>query len=116
MALPILYWCLPASRRWLFTRNADPRQYLQIPAGVLCMSMAFSDALCRYIPHRPLGFVHPAFFITTVLLVALLGPRVVAVRLGRPVRTSPAQRTLFATAFVALFLFPVSAVVQAFWF
>jgi hypothetical protein len=40
------------------------------------MSMAFTDALCRFIPHKPLEWVHPAFFFTTVLIALAIGPRV----------------------------------------
>lgn len=40
------------------------------------MSMAFTDALCRFIPHQPLAWVHPAFFITTIIIAVGLGPRV----------------------------------------
>jgi hypothetical protein len=39
--------------------------------------MAFTDAGCRFFPHAPLPWVHPAFFITTLLIGIGLGPRVV---------------------------------------
>lgn len=116
LAIPILWWVLPKSRRRLFSERIDPHQYLQLAYGIFCMSMAFTDMLCRFIPHRPLGWVHPSFFLTTVALVAFLGPQlaVVAFR-GRtsPLRASPAALRLVLAAFVA---FPVSAVVNAFWF
>jgi hypothetical protein len=41
--------------------------------------MAFTDIGCRAIPHGPLAFVHPAFFLLTLALVMTLAPRVVAV-------------------------------------
>jgi hypothetical protein len=116
LAVPILYWYLPGTRKSLFGERIDPDQRLQFFFGILCMSMAFTDALCRYIPHRPLGWVHPAFFLTTVALVALLGPRVYAVGSGNgtgPVRLSSGP--LFV-ALVALAAFPISAVVNAFWY
>jgi hypothetical protein len=47
------------------------------------MSMAFTDALCRAIPHGHLPWVHPAFFVTTLLIVFGLGPRVAYVALTR---------------------------------
>ncbi len=47
------------------------------------MSMAFTDALCRFIPHKPLEWVHPAFFYTTVLIALGIGPRVAYLLLRR---------------------------------
>ncbi len=116
LALPILYWCLPASRKWIFTKESDPHLLLQIGFGVLSISMAFADALCRFIPHPKLGFVHPAFFLTTCALVLLLGPRVLGVALASERVRSVGPRALvaLATALVALVAFPISAVVKAF--
>jgi Na+/melibiose symporter-like transporter len=116
LALPILYWCLPASRKWIFTKESDPHLLLQIGFGVLSISMAFADALCRFIPHPKLGFVHPAFFLTTCALVLLLGPRVLGVALASKRVRSVGPRALvaLATALVALVAFPISAVVKAF--
>ena len=79
VAVPILWWSLPSHRRRLFSTAVDPRGYLQIAYGVFCMAMAWADALCRYIPHRPLGMVHPSFFATTLIIVFVIGPRVVTV-------------------------------------
>jgi hypothetical protein len=76
VAVPILWWVLPKHRVWLFSPELDGDQRIQLAYGVFCMSMAFTDALCRYIPHQPLPWVHPAFFFTTVLIVAGIGPRV----------------------------------------
>jgi hypothetical protein len=82
VAVPTLWWVLPAHRRWLFSPNVDRNQGVQLAYGIFCMAMAFTDALCRGIPHGPLPWVHPAFFLTTILIGAGLGPRVafVAVR------------------------------------
>jgi hypothetical protein len=118
LALPILYWCLPASRKWIFTKQSDPHLVLQVGFGVLSISMAFADALCRFIPHPKLGFVHPAFFLTTLGLVVLLGPRVLGVALASkhvPRAITPRAIGALATALVALVAFPISAVVKAFW-
>jgi hypothetical protein len=56
----------------------DPHGILQIAYGIFCMAMAWADALCRYIPHGPLGWVHPAFFVTTLLIAVVIGRRVLA--------------------------------------
>jgi len=79
IAIPILLWTLPSHRRRLFSRSVDPHGILQIAYGVFCMAMAWADALCRYIPHGPLAWVHPAFFATTLLIAVVIGRRVLAV-------------------------------------
>jgi hypothetical protein len=79
VAIPILWWVLPASRRSFFGPRIDPESRLQVAYGILCMAMAFTDVGCRAIPHGPLPYVHPAFFFMTLVLVAVLGPRVVAI-------------------------------------
>ncbi len=76
VAVPILVWVLPQYRRWFFSRGVDRHQRIQLAYGIFCMSMAFTDALCRFIPHKPLEWVHPAFFYTTVLIALGIGPRV----------------------------------------
>jgi hypothetical protein len=83
LAIPILWWVLPGSRRSFFGTYVDPAARLQLAYGILCMAMAFTDVGCRAIPHGPLPFVHPAFFLMTVVLVAALGPRVLAVARAR---------------------------------
>jgi hypothetical protein len=76
VAIPILWWVLPKHKVWLFSPSVDGDQRVQLAYGLFCMSMAFTDALCRFIPHRPLEWVHPAFFITTIIIAVGLGPRV----------------------------------------
>ena len=76
VAVPILWWQLPATRRSFFGPAIDPHQRLQLGYGIFAMAMAWTNVGCRAIPHGDLGFVHPVFFVTTVLLVAGLGPRV----------------------------------------
>jgi hypothetical protein len=76
IAIPIVWWILPKHRVWLFSREVDRNQGVQLAYGILCMSMAFTDALCRGIPHKPLPFVHPAFFLTTLIIAFGIGPRV----------------------------------------
>jgi hypothetical protein len=83
VAVPILWWVLPQHRRWFFSRGADGHQRIQLAYGIFCMSMAFTDALCRFIPHKPLEWVHPAFFYTTVLIALGIGPRVAYLLLRR---------------------------------
>ena len=116
LAFPILWWYLPRTRKWIFPKRTDPRQTLQLCFGVLCMSMMFTNALCRYIPHGPLGFCHAAFFLTTLALLALMGPRVVAVALGRNPESFAVPAAPLTAALVVLIAFPLSAVVNAFWF
>jgi hypothetical protein len=116
LAVPILFWCLPGSRAWIFGRDGDRQQLLQIAYGVLCMSMAFADALCRYIPHRKLGVVHPAFFLTTVALVVILAPRIYPLARHAARRSiAPPARAALGVACAALVVFPITAVVRAFW-
>jgi hypothetical protein len=76
VAVPILWWGVAKKKVWLFSPEIDPHQRLQLAYGVFVMAMAFTDALCRFIPHGPLSWVHPAFFITTLIIAAGLGPRV----------------------------------------
>jgi hypothetical protein len=82
-AAPILWWILPRTRVWLFSKSVDRNQGIQLAYGIFCMSMAFTDALCRFIPHRSLEWVHPAFFITTIIIALGIGPRVVYLLLRR---------------------------------
>ena len=114
VAVPTLNWCLPSRRTWLFTERADPRQYLQLSFGLFAMAMAVANALCRYIPHRPLGIVHPTFFLTTVTLVLILAPFVIATSANRGRRRFSVP--VLAGALVLLVVAPVAAVVNAFWF
>jgi hypothetical protein len=114
VAIPTLYWCLPDSRKWVFGERADPRQFLQLGFGLFGMAMAFANALCRYIPHRPLGVVHPVFFLTTVSLLVVLTPFVIATALDRGRRNVIVPP--LAAGLGALVAAPLVAVVNAFWF
>ncbi len=76
MAVPALWWTLPGHERWVFPRAVDPRHKLQLLYGLYAMAMAWTNVFCRLIPHRPLPWVHPAFFVSTVLLALSLGPRI----------------------------------------
>jgi hypothetical protein len=79
LAVPLLYWVLPGHQRSFFGMRIDPMRRLQVGYGIFCMAMAFTDIGCRTIPHGPLAFVHPTFFLLTLALVATLGPRILAV-------------------------------------
>ena len=118
VAAPILWWSLPAHRRTIFSPAADRRGIVQIAYGVFCMAMAWADALCRYIPHSPLGFVHPAFFVTTAFIVAFIGPRVVAAATrAKPMpAVAPAARSGFGlVAFlVVIALIPIASLAYTF--
>jgi len=76
IAVPILWWSLEGHATWLFTRALDPHRRLQLAYGIFAMAMAWTNILCRSIPHAPLPWVHPAFLLTTVILAIALGPRV----------------------------------------
>ncbi|MGD0471587.1 MAG: hypothetical protein ABSB70_00015 [Candidatus Velthaea sp.] len=90
VAIPILWWVLPKHRTWFFSPKVDRNQGAQL----FCPSMASTDALCRFIPHEPLPWVHPAFFLTTLIIAAALGPRVAYIALRR---RRVAARTTFAS-------------------
>jgi hypothetical protein len=79
LAIPLLYWVLPGHHRSFFGSRIDPHYRLQLGYGIFCMSMAFTDIGCRAIPHGPLAYVHPAFFLMTLALAVTIGPRIVAV-------------------------------------
>jgi hypothetical protein len=114
LAIPILWWFLPSKRRRIFSEKADPRLLLQLFYGLACMAMAFTNALCRYIPHRPLGLTHPVFFFTTIALVLILEARVVSVALGRTIAWIPASRVALTTVLVVLVAVPVGTTIEAF--
>jgi hypothetical protein len=81
VGVPTVRWVLPRYRAWLFSPSIDPRQGIQLAYGIFCIAMACTDVLCRTIPHGPLPWVHPAFFLTTLIIGLGLGPRVLAVAL-----------------------------------
>lgn len=83
LAVPMLWWWLPEHRRAFFGTAIDPRFRLQLAYGLFCMAMAGTNVGCRVIPHADLPYVHPAFFLITVALVAGLAPRVAALALHR---------------------------------
>jgi hypothetical protein len=87
LAIPLLYWVLPGRERSFFGERIDPKQRLQLAYGIFCMAMGFTDIGCRTIPHGPLEFVHPTFFLMTLILVATIGPRILAM-LRTPVPAS----------------------------
>ena len=74
LAYPVLWWWLPEHRRSLFGSQIDPNMRLQLGYGLLCMAMCFTNALCRYIDHGELEYVHPIFAFITLVLVLLLTP------------------------------------------
>jgi hypothetical protein len=121
IAVPMLWWMLPRHRRAVFDADVDPHGYLQIACGVAAMAMAWANALCRYIPHGPLGAVHPAFFITTLVLLLALGPTVYraarAAQAGRshaPVRGFAANVPALVLVVSAGMTLSIVAVVRAF--
>ncbi len=83
VAIPMLWWVLPGRNVWFFSPGVDGDQRVQLAYGIFCMSMAFTDALCRFIPHKPLAWVHPAFFLTTLIIATVLGPRIAYLALRR---------------------------------
>jgi hypothetical protein len=75
LAIPLLWWVLPGHKRSFFGPRIDPEFRLQLAYGIFCMAMAFTDIGCRAIPHGPLMYVHPAFFLMTLALAVALAPR-----------------------------------------
>lgn len=113
VALPTLTWCLARFRRWIFTERLDPSQFMQASFGVFGIAMAIANALCRYIPHRPLALVHPTFFVTTISFALFLAPFVLAARKNDlpPFRIS----SISSAGLLALMIaFPSVAVARAF--
>ena len=93
LAIPILWWWLPAHRRSLFGTAIDPAYRLQLAYGLFAMAMFGTNFFCRFIPHGFLEYVHPTFaFITGGLLLGI-GPRVLAIAL-----TARAQRRTLRSA------------------
>ncbi len=82
LAVPLLYWVLPGHRRSFFGAAIDPAYRLQLAYGIFCMAMAFTDIGCRSIPHGSLEFVHPTFFLMTLVLVVSIAPRIIAMLRG----------------------------------
>jgi hypothetical protein len=76
IGFPLLWWWLPKYRRSVFGPRIDPHLYLQMGYGLMCMAMTGTNALCRYIDHGYLEFVHPTFAFITLGLVLILVPLV----------------------------------------
>lgn len=95
VAVPMLWWWLPAHRRSFFGTRIDPTFRLQLAYGLFAMGMFGTDIGCRFIPHDDLAFVHPTYFTITLLLVLTLGPRLL-------VMASNARRSLTIVGALAL--------------
>jgi hypothetical protein len=91
LAVPILWWWLPAHRRSLFGTAIDPTYRLQLAYGLLGMAMFGTNSLCRFIPHGFLEYVHPTFAFITLALIVGLGPRIVYLALRGRRRPRQAQ-------------------------
>lgn len=83
LAFPILWWYLPAHRRSFFGSKIDPSYRLQLAYGLFCMAMVFTNALCRYIDHGFLEYVHPTFALITIALAVGLTPRILYLTFAR---------------------------------
>ncbi|MGD0472481.1 MAG: hypothetical protein ABSB70_04620 [Candidatus Velthaea sp.] len=77
LAVPLLWWYLPAHRRSVFGTAIDPNYRLQLAYGLLGMGMFGTNLLCRFIPHGFLEYVHPTFAFITFAMLLGLGPRIV---------------------------------------
>lgn len=76
VAVPVLWWVLPGHLRSFFGTRIDPHARLQLAYGIFAMAMAFTNVLCRAIPHAYLDYVHETFALMTAVLLATMGPRV----------------------------------------
>jgi hypothetical protein len=92
VAFPMLWWMLARHRVFYFGSSTDRNQLLQLAYGVFCLSMAFADVLWAVIPHATLLWIHPALFLTTVLIGLGLGPRV-AILIGTEFRRKNRSRS-----------------------
>lgn len=93
LAVPVLWWWLPAHRRSFFGTRIDPAYRMQLAYGLFAMAMFGTNLGCRYIPHGFLEYVHPAFALITLALIVTLSPRIVylAFVAGRERRASAPQ-------------------------
>jgi hypothetical protein len=91
LAVPMLWWWLPRHRRSVFGTAIDPTYRLQLAYGLLGMGMFGTNALCRFIPHGFLEYVHPTYAFITLALVAGLGPRILFLALRARQKPQPAR-------------------------
>lgn len=61
----------------IFGAAVDPTRRLQFAWGIFTMMMGGTNFGCRYIDHAYLDGVHEGFFALTLLVVAVLLPRMV---------------------------------------
>lgn len=59
----------------IFGRAVDPSRALHLAWAVFALGMGGTNFGCRFIDHRYLSGVHEGFFAVTLIVYAVLGPR-----------------------------------------
>jgi hypothetical protein len=77
-ALPVLVAYVWRKQWSMFGPQIDPKRRLQLGYGIVTIGMGFTNYLCRYIPHNYLLGVHEGWFVITLILLAVVGPRSIA--------------------------------------
>jgi hypothetical protein len=62
-------------RASVFGRALDPRHRLELAWAAVALGMGGTNVLCRFIDHNYLLGVHEGFFAITLVVYAVLGPR-----------------------------------------
>ena len=61
----------------VFGRTIDPSRALHLAWAILALGMGGTNFGCRFIDHNYLSGVHEGFFAITLVVYAVLGPRLV---------------------------------------
>jgi hypothetical protein len=77
----------------IFGAGTDPERRLYFAWGLFAMMMGGTNFGCRFIDHRYLEGVHEGFFGLTILVVAVLLPRMTWLAFARRARTKKAYVT-----------------------
>ena len=77
----------------VFGRAVDPSRGLHLAWAVLALGMGGTNFGCRFIDHNYLAGVHEGFFAITLVVYAVLGPRLIRLAFaGRRERARAAVR------------------------
>ena len=67
----------------IFGTDIDPSRSLHLAWAILALGMGGTNFGCRFIDHHYLSGVHEGFFAVTLVVYAVLGPRLVWLGLAR---------------------------------